>query len=248
MDYMGGPEPRLVPSLPNDPWAIASLVAGLVAVLSCLTTDAVGSASIVLAVLLALAAVVCGVIGVARTSTFESIEIRRKEPSTGGGGLARAGLLLGAVGLFVILGLIPQLGRAREPAHRVRCGSNLRQIGQAMRRHEIDYPGQPILPMDELVASTDIVNEVFVCPSSSTRAAPGPLVLGQNCDYHYLRPGQPMPTSNTSILAACDPRHHRDSNGSGEIAGANVLFADGSVRFLDLGEYVEALVEQVAHP
>ena len=54
--------------------------------------------------------------------------------------------------------------------------------------------------------------------------------------------------SPTRIVATCDPRHHRGNNGKGVMQGANVLFADGSVRFLEMNEFTQALVDQVAEP
>jgi prepilin-type processing-associated H-X9-DG protein len=133
--------------------------------------------------------------------------------------------------------LLPSLNRAREAANRVKSGSNLRQIGQGMRQMAIDdvrggkYPadlealflGVPSLPM-----------EVFISPRSDTQP---PEMMAQarevqaawvaeNSDYLYLGGGLTDTAPATVMVAYEDPEK------TGWNEGINVLYADGSVRFI----------------
>ena len=70
---------------------------------------------------------------------------RMKDPRVGGKGLAIGGIAVGCVSILMtgcmISILLPSLNRARETANRVKCASNLRQIGQALLLYSNDNRG-----------------------------------------------------------------------------------------------------------
>jgi prepilin-type processing-associated H-X9-DG protein len=121
-------------------------------------------------------------------------------------------------------------GRSRESANRVKCGSNMRQIGQAIQIYAADNGGK--LPDSlELLLTLDITGEAFICPSSNDEKAPGATAeerarnLHKHCSYVYHGRGLTTDSpKDTPIL--CEPLMHHQH------AGMNVLFADGHVDFL----------------
>ncbi len=141
-----------------------------------------------------------------------------------------AGLLSLAFSYFVFL---PRWHDTRNAAHAARCGSNLRQIGQAMRQYAIDRTdGAFPADLSALAASEPALRpEILVCPAGSTPPGPPPYVLGVNTDYAYLGGGKTDAVYSTVIVGYCDTRHHED--------GTHMLFGNGSVRwerFADLPE------------
>ena len=54
-------------------------------------------------------------------------------------------VVIGIIALLISI-LLPSLNRARETANRVKCGSNLRQIGQAMFMYATESRG--LIPRD----------------------------------------------------------------------------------------------------
>ena len=102
---------------------------------------------------------------------------RMKDPSVGGKGLAIGGIAVGVVSILMagcmISILLPSLNRARETANRVKCASNLRQIGQALLLYSNDNRGAYPPTLDVLLTTEDITPEVFVCPTSNDTAASG---------------------------------------------------------------------------
>src|SRR5206468_445311 len=75
-----------------------------------------------------------------------------------------------ALGVSVLL---PSLSRARETANRVKCASNMRQIGQGMllyaNEHKGDYPPD----LATLAREEDMAPGMFICPSGSKSAPAG---------------------------------------------------------------------------
>ena len=66
-------------------------------------------------------------------------------------------VVIGIIALLISI-LLPSLNRAREAANRIKCGSNIRQIGQAMRQYAIDDVRSGGFPRTYDVAGTTAAN------------------------------------------------------------------------------------------
>jgi hypothetical protein len=180
--------------------------------------------------LVGLIAIVLGIIALSKT----------RDPAVGGKGLAIAGISVGGAGLLVsacmLSILLPSLNRARETANRVKCASNMRQIGQALLLYANDnrgaYPPRP----DLLLLTQDITPEVFVCPNSNDTPvpsgavqaalnAPNTVLLKQGSNsYVYCGAGQTTSSSAEAILLYEPLSDHGND-------GCNFLYGDGRVLF-----------------
>jgi prepilin-type processing-associated H-X9-DG protein len=119
--------------------------------------------------------------------------------------------------------LLPSLNRARESANRVKCASNMRQIGQAIQLYANENKGKYPPNLATLVKTEDISPEVFTCPSENT-PTPKPDEVDTKGDYIYV--GQGLDTTATPdiiVLYEKPDAHDKD--------GMNVLYADGHVEF-----------------
>jgi prepilin-type processing-associated H-X9-DG protein len=146
------------------------------------------------------------------------------------------GVLVSVLAAFL---LIPTLGRARESAKRVQCASRLRQIGQAVFIYANDHAG--FLPPDliALYRHADITPELFTCPSSDIWKAQGAtqvqivtsLLSGDHLSYAWTGSGLTSAAPADVILAFDLELHVPKDNAT--TTGMNVLFADGSVAFVN---------------
>src|SRR5947207_13929228 len=96
-------------------------------------------------------------------------------PSTGSKIARRvgAGIIVAIILLLALSILTPNLCRSRETANRVKCASNLRQIGQAILLYADQHRGVFPDSFQTLIATADLTAECFVCPSSNDEKAPG---------------------------------------------------------------------------
>lgn len=171
-------------------------------------------------------------------------------------------VVIAIIGLLVAL-LMPALGSSRERARRADCLGNLRQIGQATHMYVNEYGVLPITSDDSGQVLWDGANyghysflvlkgflpsdpKVFYCPSAKVNTYDDPNyghknlgVSGQTCQSSYFFRGPPdgAPvrlggSADVSLIAdyfqtATGVKNHTD--------GLNVLYADGSVRYIIVG-------------
>jgi prepilin-type processing-associated H-X9-DG protein len=140
--------------------------------------------------------------------------------------------LVCASGLALGMVLLPRVTVCGESADRVKCASNLRQIGQALLIYA--NANSNVLPPDlpTLFRSSELTAEVMVCPISRDHPARGAhadvaaeMTGPPNCSYKYRGSGLINPISSGYVVAYEPPSNH-----SGD--GANALFGDGHVEFL----------------
>ena len=136
--------------------------------------------------------------------------------------------------LLLVAAMLPDLCSAREPANRVKCRSNLSQIGKAIyiyqKEHRAGFPDSFADLWD-----TDVNTEVFTCPSSNDEKAIGPATQAFKdvvnkpgcCSYVYLGKGLALSAPSDTLVA-----YEKEDNHSKD--GMNLLFADGAVQWYKL--------------
>ena len=209
---------------PNSGMAIASMVVGIGAlVTSCFLPLLPGAIALVL-----------GLVSLGRTGPGK---LR-------GRGFAITGITTGSIALFFSLMLpisivLPIINSGRESGTRVKCGGNMRQLGQAIRQYALDQDGHYPPDLDAILAMPGTTPAVLICPSSSEQAGTpaGPFTLGQNLSFIYIGGGLKDDVPATAVLMY-EPVNNHDRE------GGNFLFADGSVRFI-LRQQARSMIQQL---
>src|ERR1041384_7436516 len=95
---------------------------------------------------------------------------------------------LGSV-LVLLVGsmLLPGLNHSRPHSPRLRCASNLRQIGQGILLYANDNHGKFPSRLDQLITDADIPPEILTCPSSNDQKATG--ATTQQILADFAKPG-----------------------------------------------------------
>jgi len=151
--------------------------------------------------------------------------------------------------LLLVIVLLPPLSRAREQANRVKCASNMRQVGQAMFIYASVNGGAFPDRLDRLLSY--IGSNTFVCPSCGDSPAPGQtpqiqannLYAGGHLSYAYVGAGLSTTTgpgtTSTTVVMYEPLANHKE--------GVNVLYADGSVAFIPAGA-AQAMIASLPPP
>ena len=160
--------------------AVAAFVMGLLSV------------TCVLWPLLAIPAIVCGIIAL--------VKINKSQGQLKGTGLAVTGLVIPAV-LTVILPLflavmMPALGKAREFARRIVCATNMQGLSTAMMIYMNDYDDKFPTPQqwcDLLIQEVDVSPKSFQCPKEPD----GSFSYAINRNIYEVQPG---PDDNQMVI------------------------------------------------
>ena len=125
-------------------------------------------------------------------------------------------------------------GRRGDGSPRLRCASNLVQVGQAILLYANDYHDQMPPDFAVLPSTEDIWTDVFTCPAtddvktSATQPAAirADFAAGGHCSYVYVDGYATYSTLAPTDVVAFEPlANHGD--------GANALFGDGHVEFVN---------------
>jgi len=138
--------------------------------------------------------------------------------------------------------------RAPEQASRVKCASNMRQIGQGVELCANDHDGRFPDDLETVLANEDLTPQAFVCPSSKdtpapTAAAPQATAAGLrqagHCTYVYIGKGLTTDMTTPDMIVMFEPLgdHHGD--------GMNVMFADFHVEWFSKSDG-QAILNRVA--
>ena len=163
-------------------------------------------------------------------------------------------LILFASGTAIV-GIVHQavwLARSPEPIYRrgsvtrdrIKCMSNVRQLGQGIRMYANANGGRYPDDLRALLANVDLEAHQFVCPASEDEPSPGEtleqrvenFLKGPHCSYVYLGKGQADPVDPKRVILV-EPLENHDG------LGMTVLYADGEARGLDRPEAERVLTE-----
>lgn len=145
-------------------------------------------------------------------------------------------VLLIGLALFFGSAFVTPVGRPRESANRVKCASNLRQIGQAIQLYAQANAGAFPSDIPALLSAGTIGLDVICCPSASDEKATSIAQAAQptHCSYLYVGSNLTVSSDPECIVALDDPANHN-------LKGSNVLFADGHAEFINLPQVVSYL-------
>jgi prepilin-type processing-associated H-X9-DG protein len=233
-------------SLAPNGQATASLVLGIVATALATSSVVLPGITFLVALLISIIGVVLGTKGLRKTG----------DPTVGGRPLAVVGILLNSLVFILISALLLALPRRQSPqevANRVKCASNMRQLGMAIYVYaSATKSGRLPDDIGTVVADTAMVPSICLCPSVEREQKPDSGLTGAalaawvnaNTDYVYLGWGRRVSDDLETVILYELPRDHRGD-------GANVAFLDGHVEWIPAAKLTTLLASQArptTHP
>jgi hypothetical protein len=177
-----------------------------------------GLASIILSILTAIPAIICGHIALSR--------IKKSQDSLTGRGMAIAGTILGYIFIFFVIFAIPAFLRVRELVRIAVCLDNLHDIGCACNQYAAYNGGMFPDKLSRLYPRYIVRKEQFLCPSDNerlTRDLSTPEGIDRNTSYIYI-PGLKGEDGPDQIMAFDKPENHQHK-------GRCVMHIDASVNW-----------------
>jgi len=130
---------------------------------------------------------------------------------------------------------------SRETANRVKCGSNMRQLGHALTLYAQAHGGKLPDSLATLLHDDDVPAAVHVCPSSNAEPPFGATVAeriakydGQHSSYVYHGRGLTLPLPEDRPIL-CEPLLNHQGD------GANILFGDLHVEWTPPDQVANAM-------
>jgi prepilin-type processing-associated H-X9-DG protein len=159
----------------------------------------------------------------------------------------RIGAAVGGVALAILL-VLPAMCGAREPANRIKCASNMKQIGLAAIMYANDHGGAFPDDLETILAREDLTPAVLNCPTTADTPATGDTTQAMlegfrkpgHVSYVYVGKGLTLKSPPDAVVLY-EPLSNHTNDGmkvwSERLAdrtgdGMNVLFTDGHVEWL----------------
>ena len=142
------------------------------------------------------------------------------------------------IGLFFML-LVPTMCRSSESANKIKCASNLRQLGLYLQTYANAHDGVlPVSWQDLATADVDVTADMFICASSADDRDPNAKYddpaawagtlddpAAHHCSYRYAGNGLKRAHLTADDILAFEPATNHGNY------GINVLYGDAHVEW-----------------
>ena len=160
--------------------------------------------------------------------------------------------------------LLPAVAAARERARRTRCMANLSQLGKAMKMYSMDHNEKFPATIEDGMADYAPNPKLYVCPSDPARSNAQTWTEFKTSGTKYESyslvqkddAGNALSEASAgtkNALHACDKNGNKGNvtegkdgfGGNHKSEGGNLLFTDGSVRWVNGDEWQASLTNTI---